>query len=63
MNWANRIRSQKAEVRRQNDGGITAFARWAVFESVRHVITEVAAAGGNIPPGVAKEYEEWKSKV
>ena len=39
------------------------FVRLALFNAVRARLTLIAGGGGNIPPGVAKDYDEWSRKM
>lgn len=39
------------------------FGRRALFNAVRERITLIASGGGKIPPGVAKDYENWKANL
>ena len=39
------------------------FVRLALFNAVRERITLIASGGGKIPPGVAKDYENWKANL
>src|SRR5208282_2945622 len=44
-------------------GDLNAFTRRALLESVGKLLAEIGARGGKIPPGVAKDYDTWKSKL
>lgn len=61
VNWAQRNEITKTQSPKPK--GLAPFARRALFEAVQQVITDVANRGGSIPPGVAKDYENWKNEM